>query len=329
MTQPYPLVALGNPKALEVTVTPANADSTLDWSSDNPSVVSVDSKGVVTAVSTGNAHVTVRADGVSSTCRVWVQPRLVPVGSVALNRSSAHLLVGGGSSQLVPIVSPPAATDPRVSWSSSDASVVAVDPQGVIRPRGPGQATITVTTKDGGKSATSQVTVDQTAVAATGVSISPAVLTDSTNWHPARLVVTVTPSDATNTNVTWQVDPRVATVDAFGVVNLTGPGATDLIATTTDGGYWFDCPVVVTPGVTSVALEPSQLHLTIASAPATLIATVSPAQAPTKTVDWASTDTSVVTVGNGVVTPVGLGVASVTATSWDGGFVATCRVEVR
>ena len=82
-----------------------------------------------------------------------------------------------------------------------------------------------------------------------------------------------------------------------------------------------------TVNVTGVALDQSSLSL-IAGENATLTATVSPADATNKAVSWKSDDTDVATVSNGVVTAVAAGTATITVTTNDGSFTATCDVTV-
>lgn len=61
---------------------------------------------------------------------------------------------------------------------------------------------------------------------------------------------------------------------------------------------------------------------------ATLAATIEPANATDKALTWASSNESVATVSGGVVTAVGAGKATITATAKDGGFTAECEVTV-
>lgn len=61
----------------------------------------------------------------------------------------------------------------------------------------------------------------------------------------------------------------------------------------------------------------------------TLSAIVSPADAANKSVTWSSDDTEVATVAGGVVTVLSVGDANITATTADGGFTASCAVNVK
>lgn len=85
----------------------------------------------------------------------------VPVvhpNSVSLDKSSLNLSIGG-SSDLHATVLPADATDPSVSWSSSNTAVATVNNNGHVTALTAGTTTITVTTTDGNKTATCTVTV--------------------------------------------------------------------------------------------------------------------------------------------------------------------------
>ena len=82
----------------------------------------------------------------------------VHVTGVSLDHNTAT--IGEGDTyQLTETVLPANATDKSVSWSSSNTSVATVDANGLVTAVSPGSATITVTTTDGGYTATCAVTV--------------------------------------------------------------------------------------------------------------------------------------------------------------------------
>jgi len=82
----------------------------------------------------------------------------IAVESVTLNQTSASLIVGD-TLRLVASVHPANATNDTVTWQSSDTTVAIVE-NGLITALWYGETTITVTTTDGEKTATSIVTVD-------------------------------------------------------------------------------------------------------------------------------------------------------------------------
>ncbi|GHT19082.1 hypothetical protein AGMMS4957_02580 [Bacteroidia bacterium] len=90
----------------------------------------------------------------------------VPATSVSLNPTSATLSVGG-TKQLTASISPADATNTAVTWSSSNPAVATVSASGEVTAVSVGSATITVTTTDGGFTATCDVNV-----AATGTFVS-------------------------------------------------------------------------------------------------------------------------------------------------------------
>lgn len=81
------------------------------------------------------------------------------VTSVSLNKDSLTLDVGG-TATLTATITPSNATNQNVTWSSDNESVATVDTNGKVTAVAPGTATITVTTVDGGKTATCAVTVN-------------------------------------------------------------------------------------------------------------------------------------------------------------------------
>ena len=82
----------------------------------------------------------------------------VSVSGISITPSSLSLNLGS-SQNLTTTVSPSNATNQNVSWSSSNTSVATVNSNGQVTGEAAGTATITVTTVDGGFTATAQVTV--------------------------------------------------------------------------------------------------------------------------------------------------------------------------
>lgn len=145
-----------------------------------------------------------------------------------------------------------------------------------------------------------------------------------------KMEVTVTPADATNRNVVWSSsNPAVATVDQSGNVTAVGVGTAEIFATTVDGKRAGSCTIIIKPvAVTGVSLDRSFVRM-LANESAQLTATIAPADAGNRNLIWRSSDTGVVTVDDsGLVSGVERGTATVTVTTEDGGFTASCTFDV-
>ena len=144
-----------------------------------------------------------------------------------------------------------------------------------------------------------------------------------------NFAATITPSNATNKNVTWSSDNQnVATVEN-GKVTAVGAGKATITVTTEDGNKTATCAVTVNPiSVTGVTLDQSALPISVGGS-AELKANVTPENATNKTVTWSSDNTAVATVdASGKVTAVAPGTATITVTTADGGKTANCTVTV-
>ena len=81
--------------------------------------------------------------------------------------------------------------------------------------------------------------------------------------------------------------------------------------------------------VTGVTVSPTTGSITVGGAALELTATVAPEDATNKSVTWSSSDDTIATVSaTGEVTAVGAGTATITVTTVDGSFTASCTVTV-
>lgn len=272
----------------------------------------------------------------------------VKVSKLTLNRTSVSLTKKGQTYQLKATASPSNATTKSVTWKSSNTRVVTVNSSGNLTAVGNGSATITATAKDGSKKkVTCKVTVKiPTVVKVSRVSLNKNDLALTSKGQSYQLSASVAPSNASNKSVKWTSgNPKVATVSSSGKVTAVANGNTTITATAADGSGKKDiCAVTVnipkpadptptpTPSVvkvSSVSLNPSSLSLTKKGQTARLSATVSPSNATNKSINWSSSNSNVATVNNGVVTAVGNGSATITATAADGsGKKASCSITV-
>ena len=195
----------------------------------------------------------------------------------------------------------------------------------------------------GGKNVSfSSIVVYYDYTAVTGVTLSQTEASMIVGGETLTLTPTFTPSDASIKTVTWTTsDASVATV-ANGTVTAVGAGTATITATATNGtddtsdDKTATCAVTVSyVNVSGVTLSQTEAAMTVGDAALTLTATVAPSNASNKTVTWTTSDASVATVADGVVTAVGAGTATITATATNGtpddtsdDKTATCTVTV-
>lgn len=311
---------------LSVSVTPEDADDkNIEWKSEDETIAKVDAHGVVTAIKEGETKIyaTSTATGIQDVCMVLVRKN---VTSVSLEESQIFLSQIGESKQLVAVITPDDATDKSVIWKSSNEQVCTVSEAGLVTATGVGTAVVTVTTVDGGHTATCTVKVIQhvTDIALNKNNVSLKV------GESDLLKVTVNPANADNKSVVWSSsNEQIATVDANGNVKAMKAGEAWIKAVSEDNAQAKDsCKVTVIQPVTGVTLSQTSYRLTNIGENIQLEATVEPEDASNKEVKWSSSDESVCIVANGKVVATGFGTAVVMAITADGGFMATCAIVV-
>lgn len=222
----------GNTQSLIAQIAPANASSKcVAWSSTDPSVATVNAKGVITAITEGTCTIIAKAtdgSGKRAICRVSV---INPVTSVVLNAHSISWNVGK-KAHFYPTVTPDTATNTAVIYTSSNPKVATVSEKGLLTAVAPGTCIITCTAADGsGKFDTCTVKVKQPVTKIT-ISGNSEVKTGSSVAFKA----TVAPTNADNKNVIWSSsNTAVAKVDANGKVTGVSAGRAVIKCTAKDG----------------------------------------------------------------------------------------------
>ena len=250
LSQSSATMTIGETLNLTATVTPDDAtDKSITWSSSNTSVANVDANGKVTAKTQGTATITATANdgsGVSASCVVTVEKKIVSVASITLSQSS-ETMTEGETMNLTATVNPDDATDKSITWSSSNTNVASVDANGKVTAMAEGTATITATANDGsGVKASCEVTVEKKVILVNQITLSQTTAT-LTEGETITLTATVTPDDATDKSITWSSsNTNVASVDADGKVTAKAEGTATITATANDGsGVSASCVVTV------------------------------------------------------------------------------------
>ena len=333
------LANINDTEQLTAKVLPSNATyNDVTWASSDTSIATVDKDGKVTAVGKGRAKITVTtmSEARTDTCEVIV-------GYSIETRKAISLKIGSTFNLNIESVYPTGEKIPEVKWSSKDEKIADVNEgTGIVTGIAKGTTIITATTEDG---YTAQCTV--TVYAEEEIRVSNITLQETTlslkEGERKGITSIITPDNATNKTINWTTDKgNVATVDGNGVVTAVGEGTATITATTVDGGHTAKCivtvartedPVVAVTGVKiykdgEEITEGKTLEITLNKS-ISLSAVVEPANATNKTINWTTDKGNVATVdGNGVVTAVGEGTATITATTVDGGHTAKCIVTV-
>lgn len=249
-------LAVGGSVALTVTLTPENATDAVVWSSNNAKIAEVSNNGTVTAKALGTATITATVGSYTATCEVTVA---VPVTGVTLDKETMNL-TAGSTGTLTATITPENATNKDLTWTSDKEEVATVS-DGVVSAVAAGTANITVTTADGGKTATCVVTVTRRSSSSSRPSY-PITTPDKTENGS----VTVTPKSAKRGSVvTITVTPDAGYVlDELTVTDKDGKELS--LTKKSDTEYTFVMPagkVEITPSFVKQAEEPSRAFVDV------------------------------------------------------------------
>ncbi len=269
----------------------------------------------------GNNSVVIRPAKTFNPAAALAKFPFVEVKEIALNHSSATLMAGEAL-ELQAVVAPSYATDPSVTWSTSDATV-AIVVRGVVTAVAPGKAVITA--KAGDMEAVCEVTVEKRYIEVVGVLLSQTAAS-VIEGETLTLSAMVTPTDADDQTVTWETsDATVATIED-GMVTALAPGTVTITAKA--GSRKATCVVTVNKRyvpVTEIILNYTELTLEVGES-VTLTATVLPENADKKTVVWKSSDTKVASYSRKKVKAIAEGTAVISAETAD--LTVYCTVTV-
>ena len=264
----------------------------LSYESSNSEIASVDSKtGVITVNKPGTVTITIHAAQTDIYAAAQASYQLVishkyagdwkkddtgyykecacghksyatavPVLGVTLDKQTMSLTVGS-TGTLTATIDPTDAANQNLTWTSDNEAVVAVS-DGVVSAVAAGTANITVTTADGGKTATCVVTVTRRSSSSSSNPTYP-ITTPSKTENGS---VTVTPKSAKQGNtVTITVTPDAGYVlDKLTVTDKDGKELS--LTKKSDTEYTFVMPagkVEITPSFVKQAEEPRRVFVDV------------------------------------------------------------------
>ena len=223
--------ATGESAATDEKVAKAAEKLTIEWTSSDESVATVDATGMVVAVSAGEADITasVTDSEMSAVCKVTVK---VAAKDITVPDNLDVKLNDGNETTVEATVSPADATDVKVSYASTDEAVTTVDKDGRVQVLQPGECDITTTLMQDGEKVTEKTTHVKAFYEVESITLdsSEGKLTVG-NSHTIK--ATVAPEEvAAETTIEWSSsNEKVATVDSNGKVTAVSSGNATITAT--------------------------------------------------------------------------------------------------
>lgn len=294
---------VGKTQAVSAKVNPSQfvSQSTM-WSSDNPSVASVDQNGIIHANKTGTATITAYATNkVSAAVKVTVTAA-APAPTITL--TSSKTLYKGKTAKL----SGSASNGAALSWSSSNNAIATVDSSGQVKALKPGTAYITA--RINGASAQCKITVKDPVIKLNKASV--------TTYKGKKYTLKASTSYATR--VSWKTsNSKIATVNSSGVITPKKAGKVTITAT----AYGKKATCKITVKNPSVSLNKKSATVYKGSK-----YTLKASTSYSTKVTWKSSNNKIATVSSkGVVTPKKAGKVTITASAY--GKKVTCKVTVK
>ena len=299
------------PYFADVTVS-NNGSTSVTWNSSSPSVATVSSQGIVTAVGVGTS--TIRATStLNSSISGSATVDVTPLRSVTVTPAATAIFTGDQRT-LTADVQLDAGANRAVTWRTSASTIVAVSQAGVVTGIAPGTAIITaVSVADTTLRGTASVTV---APSVRSVVVTPATASLFIGGTQPLAAAVVTEGGLAQT-VNWRTsNASVATVSASGVVTAVALGQATITAlSTVDTTKRASSAITVSSRPLTVSIV--QRNLGVEPGASTQL-TVNVAADPgvSTAVNWSSSATSVATISSsGLLTGIGAGSAIITAIS--------------
>ena len=313
-----PTATVPTGQTVQLTATPKDASGnpvtghTVTWSSSNTSVASVDGNGLVTAVAAGSATITATSDGQSGTSSITVTPP-------AANKFALGDRVQ--TTDVTNIRSAPAVSGTLLGTQPAGAlGTVVGGPVVDVAGDGATRWQINFDQAPSGWAAEAYLVKAVPPVPVASVTVTPSTATLASG---ATLQLTATPKDAngnplTGRTITWSSsNTTVASVSSSGLVTGGAAGSATITATSEGQSGTASITVANLP-VASVTVSPASATVQTSR---TVQLTATPKDAngnalTGRTITWSSNNTAVASVdGNGLVTGVTTGSATITATS--------------
>ncbi|MEN6419423.1 MAG: Ig-like domain-containing protein [Clostridiaceae bacterium] len=226
---------VGDEQTLTASVQPSNAtNKTLNWTSDNTDVATVNSSGRIIAAAKGTAIIKATAadgSGLFASCTVTVSN--IQILNISLDKTSLDLSEGDTATVKATIY-PTNATTSALKWTSSNTSVATVDSKGnIIAGATQGYTIIKASATDGSGRSAECVVLSKPKIHVTGITINYGASLDLLINDSTYLKATILPANASSTTVVWSTsNASIASIDAAtGLVKGVALGEATITAT--------------------------------------------------------------------------------------------------
>lgn len=277
---PSTTMKTGETLKIIISVTPSILTPEFEYISDNPDVVTA-TFGTLIANKEGTANITVKVAGteISDTVKVTVSSELkndekeeikeeeIKVNKITVKNKTLYL-DRYETGRITYSLSPDSVKNKNVSFKSSNTSVATVDSKGYVYARKVGNTTITLSSEDGGATASVKVYISEEEEDYDNTIRNIYITYDGENVNDkfeimetktAQLGIKVSPSTA-NKKVNWRSsNKKVATVDSSGKVTAVKKGSCTIYATSTINSSKKDSITIV---VTDYVRYPDKITLT-------------------------------------------------------------------
>jgi uncharacterized protein YjdB len=286
------------------------------WNSPCPTVATVGSSGIITAVGVGSCVISATSEGVVGS--VTIQVVVPPLASLTVATTATNIPVGV-TTQLNAVLRDSAGNNVirPTTWTSATPTVATVSAAGLVTGVAAGSSVITASSAGFNASVTISVAAPLVPpVASVSVSAPSTVLQPNQGVQATAVTKDAASNVLTGRVINWSSSNQaVASITPLGFISPQGPGTTTITAVSEGktGSITVTVPPVATVTVAAplTNLQPTQTT----QATATLL-DASAAPALGRAVVWTSTNTNVATVSaTGLVTAIAGGTAQITASS--------------
>lgn len=284
--------------------------TTLSYTSSDPSVLTVDNFGNVTALRVGSAKIIVESsDGTKAETTITVEGNNKSI--VGLMIKEKDVRINPYETKQLTLITLPSGSSEDVTWTSSNPSVVSVDENGLVKGISSGYSIIRATTKSGVNAETVvsvNDSVDIIRLSTTSISL--------VNGEEYKLNINSSSDD----KITWSSsDSSVASVDKNGNIKALSYGSTTIKAILPSGISAICLVNVVDKSidVESIDINKSEASIYVGDY-ITLNANINPSNATDKTIIWSSSNNKVASVDNGIVKGINAGSVNITAETSNG-----------